>query len=290
MNRRDFIKNVTFMLLGATLHLNASTASATHKKFEHIMSNAKRQKWYLMDMGDLVARIGLEFVDTPYVSKTLDVNPHKEEIVANFSGLDCVTFFENSLCMARCIALQQYTFEQFLKMLQTTRYRNGIITDFTSRLHYTSDWIANNISKGIVEDITKQIGGQQHQFSLSYMSQHPNQYPALKHNPALLANIKNIEQKLNITPRYILPTSAIKNVISSDDVKEGNIDDGDIIAIATNDDGLDYSHIGLAFDGDLMHASSKAKKVIVGKSIYDYVASRKNSIGISVLRPIKPIV
>jgi len=301
MNRREFIR--TLLFFGATIAVNplllpqtksntkvSNTKVTVSKnpeviysiakaKFDDIMKRAKSKKWYLMPMGDLVVRIGFEFLNTPYGAGTLDVNPEQEKVIVNFSELDCVTFFENSLCIARCIKLQKFEFDDLLEQIKYTRYRGGVLTDYASRLHYTSEWILDNVKKGTVQDITKEIGGVEHKFDLSYMTTNPKKYKALsqKNSDALIQKIRETEIEISKNTFFIIPNNQIARAAK-------NINDGDIIAIAIKTKGLDYGHLGIAFDRKLMHASQRLKKVIVDTSISKYVNSNQNNIGITVLR------
>ena len=55
-----------------------------------------------LGIGDLVARIGETFVGTPYAPYTLEV-PGDEGLVIELEELDCVTFVENVLALARFV-------------------------------------------------------------------------------------------------------------------------------------------------------------------------------------------
>ena len=295
MNRREFLKTISFF--GATVAINpqilTSTVVAQSKnpeviykqaktKFDELIKLAKSKKWNLMPMGDLVARIGFEFLGTPYGAGTLDVNPTQENVIINFSELDCVTFFENSLCIARCIKMQKFEFEDLFEQIKFTRYRGGVLTDYSSRLHYTSEWILDNVKKGTVQDITQEIGGIEHKFDLSFMTNNPKNYAALnqKNSENLIQKIREIEAQISKEKFYIIPNNQISRLAR-------NINDGDIIAIAIKTKGLDYGHLGISFDRKLMHASRRLKKVIVDNSISQYVNSNQNNIGITVLRPLE---
>ncbi len=283
MNRREFLAQTTTFFAAICL-MKPSMLRADDEKdttaeiFSYLISKASKEKWQMLPMGDLVSRIALEFLDTPYVGGTLEINPNKEQTIVNLIKFDCVTLFESSVGIARCIKKHHFRFTDMVDELTFLRYRDGKTVDYTSRLHYTSDWIMNNIKKGVVEDITEQIGGEEVNFNLNYMSQHPNSYPALKANPEFIPKIRSIEEELNRQTFHVVSAKDISSIAK-------NIDDGDIIAIATSSPGLDYSHTGLAFDKRLLHASSKMKKVIIDKSIASYVKSSKANIGISVLRP-----
>ena len=67
------------------------------------------------------------------------------------------------------------------------------------------------------------------------------------------------------------------------------IESGDIVVFATSLQGLDYSHIGIAYwqNGELhfIHASSKQKQVVIEKkTLVEYCVDSKSCSGISILR------
>ncbi len=254
------------------------------KIFEEIIKKARKNQWDKLPIGDLITKIGLEFLDFPYIANTLDVSP-QEKCVVTFEGFDCVTFFEVSLCLARILKKKKYTFEDLLDEVTFTRYRNAIIEDYASRLHYTSDWIADNIKKQTVEDVTSSLGGRKTKFNLNFMSTHPDLYIGLINNSVQVQKIREIENSLSNQEFFVISKEQIKSI-------EHKLHSGDIIAIATSKAGLDYSHIGLCYkegqQARLLHASSSKKKVILDDRISNYVNSNKASIGITVLRPLEP--
>ncbi|MCB1063462.1 MAG: DUF1460 domain-containing protein, partial [Verrucomicrobiae bacterium] len=68
--------------------------------------------------------------------------------------------------------------------------------------------------------------------------------------------------------------------------------DGDIIGIVTNQQGGFCSHVGLAIrteDGVMrfMHASTNYKKVVIDKSVSEYLNSFKYHAGILIGRPLE---
>jgi len=90
-------------------------------------------------INEVVVAIAESFIGTDYAANTLEV-PGKEQLVVNLQTLDCVTFYENSLVLARCIKKNKITFDDYKKELQFVRYRSGVIDGYPSRLHYTSDY------------------------------------------------------------------------------------------------------------------------------------------------------
>lgn len=69
-----------------------------------------------------------------------------------------------------------------------------------------------------------------------------------------------------------------------------DVHDGDVVAIVTTKEGLDFSHLGFAVWGrdgklHLLNASMVYKKVVEDKNtFYKYMAERRTSVGISLLR------
>ena len=141
-------------------------------------------------INDVLVDIGKSFIGTDYLAYGLEADGD-EQLVVNLTGLDCTTFTENSLALARCVKKDETSFDDYLEELQFIRYRNGIIDGYPSRLHYFSDWITNNTSKGVVQDETKKLGGIPIKFKLDFMSTHPESYEQLKENPELIPIIKN---------------------------------------------------------------------------------------------------
>lgn len=230
--------------------------------------------------GELMVRIALHFLNTPYVASTLEVNDD-EQLVLNLKELDCTTFVENCLTFNRTIK-NNGDFDVFCKELQRIRYRGGIIDGYPSRLHYISDWIADNERKGILLDKTAETGGISFPVSVNYMSTHPESYKSLKTHPEEVEEMKVVEKNLNQNKNkyFYIPKSEIKKA-------ESRINDGDIISFTTKIEGLDVTHMGIAYrtNGILtfIHASSKAGKVIVNpESIADYCAGIKSNTGIMV--------
>jgi len=70
---------------------------------------------------------------------------------------------------------------------------------------------------------------------------------------------------------------------------EKRTENGDIIAVATDADGIDVSHAGIAVHGPrglhLLHASSRAGKVVLSDiTLYRYLRARRSRTGIIVGR------
>lgn len=246
-----------------------------------IVNAAQMGQWTSLPIGERMIKVAQYFVDVPYVGGTLEGEPEACRI--NLAGMDCVTFFENTLDIARMLAHGGSTIDDLRKELTFTRYRNGTLNGYESRLHYTADWIANNIEKKVVADVTPQLGGVPLKVNVSFMSTHPQYYRPLQEQPALIETMGAIETAVNKIPRSYIPRNGIREI-------ENKLQSGDIIAITTSKDGLDYAHTGLinVVNGEarFMHASSSQKKVVLDRTISEYVNSVTSHTGITVVRPI----
>lgn len=232
----------------------------------------------------IIETVGLSFLGTEYVAGTLDEDVYSEKLVIKISGLDCVTFVENTLAMARVIQTGLTTLENFREELQTIRYRDGKIEGYTSRLHYFSDWIYDNEKKGLVRDITKKIGGVPYNKKINFMSSHRSSYKQLNIDDGeSLSVIKGIENEINNRDLHYIPKYEV-------DTYYDDLQTGDIIATTTEIKGLDVTHTGFIYKKKgktyFLHASLSAKEVIVSKEeLKAYLKSDKKKTGIMVCRP-----
>ncbi len=248
--------------------------------FNRFLTEMESKKSLPMDQ--LIVETGMFFLGTPYVASTLEHEP--EGLVVNFREMDCSTFVDNVIALARMLKSDDHSFDSFCKQLQNLRYRNGKINDYADRLHYTSDWVYENDRKKIVRDINKEIGGLPLQLSLSFMSTHPDSYKQLKTDMEMVRQIAEIEKDISSRSYYYIP----KQHLEGFDTK---IKSGDIVCFTTAIKGLDTSHVGIITrnNGKLtfIHASSLAKKVIINEaSLKEYVNRGKNSTGILLARPL----
>lgn len=261
--------------------------------FDHLIQEMIRREYHTLPIGECMGKIGSMMIGTKYVGGTLEIMP--ERCIMDLTGLDCVTFFENTLNIARTAKIKNLelaqnpnsiTFRDVLDQIEFTRYRDGNLEGYTSRLHYTSEWIMDNVKKGVIKDLTKQLGGKPFPVNVGFMSANPQYYPQLVAEPTLVRKIQGIENEINAQKHWYIPTSHVKDI-------ESKLQTGDIIAIATNKSGLDYSHTGMIIKNAkgmalFLHASSAKKRVYLDRRISSYLSESPSSIGISVLRPIDP--
>ena len=223
-------------------------------------------------------RIGKTYLGTKYVANTLDQGT-EEKLVILPQTVDCLTFVEYTLAQAMG--------SSFADNLQKIRYRDGVIDGYTSRLHYTSDWIENGVRQGFLEDVTAQNSTQTTKLSLSYMSTHPQKYRQLADSPENVKRMAEHEKALSGKKVHWLPKGKLP------DAGLPWIMDGDIIAITTNLPGLDVAHVGIAeyINGKLhlLHASSTLGKVVVSEEpLSQMLRNNKSWSGIRVVRMSHP--
>jgi hypothetical protein len=228
----------------------------------------------------LILEIGKFFLGTPYVSGTLETKG-AEHLVINLREVDCVTFVENVVALVCLVKSREKSFEAFRRYLQKIRYRGGQLQGYSSRLHYFSDWIHDNQRKHIVRDVTAKIGGRSLRKAVTFMTTHPDLYPALK-NAATLRRMKSIERTISKRSLLFIPKKALRRL-------EDRIHDGDLIAVTTNAGGIDVQHVGLAIKVKnqihLLHASSTEGKVVLSqKTLYRYLMQSKVRSGMMVAR------
>jgi len=244
------------------------------KNHQSSLPNAK------LFLNDLFKKIAFNFLHVPYKSGTLK-SGRKEKLIVNFCGFDCFTFLETVIALTRCALANDLSLKSFRRELQFIRYRTGIVDGYASRLHYFSDWLHDNKKKGIVKDISRQIGAKSKSKVINFLTTHRDSYPALQ-DENVFQEIRKIEKKISRRKLYILPKAEFNGA-------EDKIKTGDIIAFASNTEGLDVAHVGFAFwQGKklhLLHASGKAKGVVVSaKPLIGYLRQNKKFTGIIVAR------
>jgi hypothetical protein len=231
--------------------------------------------------------VGLAMRQTPYVDGTLELHEDREVCSVNLRGLDCVTFFESVLGIARMLRRGGSTPDALLAEVTLTRYRGGQLTDYASRLHYMSDWFADNEAKRVVRLITRELpGAARFTKRVNFMSTHPAAYRQLKANPALVNKIARVEAAINARTMYYLPKEKVA-------AARTRLMTGDIIGITTTIDGLDCAHAGLCYrDADgvvrLLHASTTRRAVVLDEDLATYLAGVATHTGIMAARPLDP--
>jgi len=233
-----------------------------------------------LPMDQTVMKVAKHFLGTPYVSYTIDIEP--EKLTINTRETDCILFVEMCLAMSLTSKESEPTFEKYIEILKSLRYRNGKVDGYTSRLHYTSEWIIQGTANGYFREISNEIGGSPLDQHFFFMSTHPNSYKQVKNDPSLVEGLKKMEENLEGRDYWYIPKVDIPKC-------KDKIKDGDIIGFNCATPGLDIAHVAYAYweNGELtfIHASMSGKQVIVNKeSLIDYTNAIKNHNGLRILR------
>lgn len=275
------IVSVLLLLLG----IHAKAQDIIYEKSDSIAIERILKKHSTIEysnQGELTVAVAREFIGNKYVAGTLD-KEESEPLYISCSKLDCTTFVELVLAIAKTVNEGSCQFCDVCSNLETIRYRNGKNNGYTSRLHYITWWIADSAKTGIIEDVTPQISQEKQALNLNFMSTHPSSYPMLANNQELTIQIelqeipyRNIE--VNYIPKEKLAYTGHENIKT-----------GDIIAITTSVPGLDVTHMGIAYYNNntlcLLHASS-GKGAVIGDTtpLRDYLMNNKRHTGIRVFR------
>jgi hypothetical protein len=295
ISRREFIRSAIATLLSMPALEVAALAAAEQvnfqgkQVFDRIIAKAVENKWQELPIGELMGKLALELEGTPYKGSTLELSPDREFCSVNLNGLDCVTFFETTLGMARMLKKGGRTPAKLLKEISFTRYRHGKPGDYSTRLHYTTDWFEDNESKHVVKVLSDLPGAEAFSQKVSYMSEHPEASIQLKAHPELLAKIKQDEDAINQRSMMFIPLAKLAEV-------EPLLKTGDIVGICTAQPGLDIAHTGLVLrtaDGiaHFMDASSRkgVMKVTVEPGPLSHtIAQNKHATGAMFARPLEP--
>ena len=222
------------------------------------------------------------FLGSPYVANTLE-SAVDETLIVNLREFDCTTFVENVIALSLAARSNELSFDAFVDELRIIRYRNGRIDDYSSRLHYTCDWVFENQQRGILENISRQLGGTKDTREINFMTSHREAYRQLTSDERMLQKMSLREKIINDRGGfYYLPKEQIS-------AQSDNIPNMAMIAFVSSIDGLDVSHEGFAYrqNGKLtfIHASSVAKKVIVQPAtLSEYCTSQKLCKGVMVIK------
>lgn len=232
---------------------------------------------------DRIMFFARSMIGIPYCGGTLDVNEN-ESLVVRTDSVDCTTYVETVLAMYLASKIEYGGYNDFKKALTKIRYRDGVIKGYSSRLHYFSDWVADNEKKGILYEVTSRSNHSQRHFSINYMTKHSVLYRHLKGDSLSVNEMLRIEEKWKNYDMPYIPKEFLKTYYNNIDICNG-----DILALTTNIDGLDVLHLGFAIwvDGNihLLHASSLYGRVVIDRmSLYEYLKDRKKHTGVRVIR------
>jgi hypothetical protein len=276
----------------ARASLPFSTVFKGQDRFERLVEQARANNWKALPIGDRTATVGKALTGTPYKNYTLEIDDRIEAPSVNMNAMDCWTFFEIALAFARMLDEPEanWTPERMLHYIELDRYRGGKCTgDYLSRLHYLEEWLSDNDRRGLVNDITRQLGGSSVPHVAREMTVGWKHYRYLRSNPKLLGPLGEMERRVSRGPFYHIPKSRVPAI-------ESKLRNGDIIGIVGRDGRRGYatSHVGLAYRDEngvlrFMHASAPRNygKVLVDARLSAYLNKYSSHSGIMVARPVR---
>jgi cell wall-associated NlpC family hydrolase len=242
-------------------------------------------------LGIASARVAALAVGTPYEAHLLDAYlrrgdaPPTEPLILSLTHFDCNSFVESCVAVARAARVGgSPTWKGFGREVERMRYRNGLRGDYTTRLHYFSEWVADGDTRSLVRDVGFALGGVEDRRPLRFMTEHRDSYVALA-NDRVFASVKEMEKRLDPVSRHVIPTARIAEV-------EDRIQNGDVIGFATNTPGLDVTHCAIAVRDKrgvlrVVYPPLNGGAVEVSRnSLPEYVAQLRDATGIMVARPI----
>ncbi len=259
-------------------------------KFRQLCARAKSERWASLPIGKRTAAIGTALCSTPYVNYTLEIDNRIESPSVNFEGLDCWTFYETALAMARLAKNHPSAWSRgaLLHYIELERYRNGRCDGtYVSRMHHLEEVFANNERRGLGKNVTPSLGGVPLRRRVRYMQTstaiRSSRY--LRNDPSMVPQMAKIESHISTLPVTYIPNARVASI-------ESKLQDGDVLAIVTNWHSTYTSHVGLAKrDGGacrFMHASSSRSKgrcCLIDSRISQYLREKSTNIGLIVFRP-----
>ena len=219
---------------------------------------------------------------TPYVAHTLEGD--EEMLTINIHELDCLTFIETLYSLTRATLDHRYSWRDFAANIENVRYRGGEMGDYSSRIHYISEWIIDNHVRGNLVEITPDLPHVDYMVkNIDYMTHHTDSYRQLKDDSVMVEKIRRYELRNHRFPylkRSWLDDKAVKAALRS----------GDFVSLVTKVEGLDVSHNGIIIidekgDPYLLDASMSGGKVMLEpKPLFKFLEKSKTNIGIRVFR------
>jgi hypothetical protein len=252
-------------------------------KFQAIIAKAERENWRKLPLGERTIRAAREMIGTPYVNYTLEVHDTIESPVVSFKGMDCWTYYENALAIARMLRYKPgpYKPQDMLQMVEIERYRKGICTG-----HHLEEVFHDNQRRGYATNITSRIpGAVKISREIREMTVQWKSYRYLRSNTALIEPMGKIEAQVSNLPVHHVPKAQVRHA-------EKYLQNGDICAITSNGQYGYTSHVGLIIRVNdrayFTHATSdrdKGRMVVIDRPITDYVNETSKHAGIIICRP-----
>lgn len=252
-------------------------------KFESVFKKGHAMGYFFYE--ELTHKMMPEFSGTPYGAGGAGCPGNKT--LVNFYSFDCVTFVETWWALSYTLfeyqsnKVKKHTspFAVFCKNLNRIRYFGGENCGIDYRIHYFTQELEELDRSGLAFNVAM-ANGYPFKKTINYITKNEGRYGELSESKQQ----KSVESVLNKTPRFFYPANSRSRYYPM-------AKNGDIIAFASTEPGLDVSHCGVITveDGEpkLNHASQLYNKVVIGQDLERYMRSRAGKVnGFFVYRPV----
>ena len=236
-----------------SLILWLAPATLQGEKLDPVVSQLIGAVAEVREINERIELISAGLLGRPYLTHPLVGSPETtERLVTRVDGFDCVTFVETVLALAYADSPADFT-----RQLISIRYRDGHI-DWTTRLHYATEWSAYNVERRLLDDLTGGAESRLRQHNL-YQVRGLDPRPATYH----------------YYPKRTYPTIA------------PTLMSGDIIFFVSGRPGLDTNHLGIVISRNgqlLLRNASRRQRAVVDEPLDDYVRANRMA-GFIINRP-----
>ncbi|MEM6732116.1 MAG: N-acetylmuramoyl-L-alanine amidase-like domain-containing protein, partial [Myxococcota bacterium] len=156
--------------------------------------------------GELAVRAARLRLGTPYDDTPQSAGPETLEV--RVDKLHCVSLVEYADALARCLWRESPTSSCFLGEVEQTRYRNGEMSNYASRLHYFVDWLGDNQKRERLRRLDRELTAVSIREPFFFMTRHPHSYPALADQDTRAA-IVAAEKRLSHAEHMYVPRERI---------------------------------------------------------------------------------
>lgn len=234
------IKILTITLLVFLTDATTLTASTRYHcssdsvKVMELIQKASQGKSY----GDKIVEAAKALQGIP-LGKAAD-NDSEGTLVIRLDSLNQRELVYIAIAAAKTAQLSVPTIKDFEKYLENISRRKGKDEGFHSQFLYGADWIADNVYRGNLMDMTDYIGGGSERIkTLDYVSRHPEQFPAMA-DSITADKVKTVEFGFR---SHRIPH--LKKQSIGDKKTKELIKNGDIIILCSPDTDFDIYDIGI---------------------------------------------